>query len=76
MATKCSDGLKKLINWQSRFGFAQCGNAGKNILAEYPRKKLEIDKKLICQSEKIATSLLVQKGTRWNHLYTQVIFSL
>ena len=29
------------------FGFAQCGNAGKSILDEYPKKKLPIDENLI-----------------------------
>ncbi len=33
------------------FGFAQCGNAGKNILEEYPRKKLPIEKNLINTAE-------------------------
>ena len=33
------------------FGFAQCGHAGKHILAEYPRKKLEVDKKFINHEE-------------------------
>ncbi len=29
------------------FGFAQCGHAGKNILAEYPRKKLSVSRQEI-----------------------------
>lgn len=29
------------------FGFAQCGNAGKSILDEYPKKKLPIDENII-----------------------------
>lgn len=33
------------------FWYAQCGHAGKSILAEYPRKKLEVHQKLVNQSE-------------------------
>jgi phage repressor protein C with HTH and peptisase S24 domain len=44
------------------FGFAQCGNAGKSILAEYPRKKLEVDKNLIVQSEKDSYFITRAKG--------------
>ncbi|MBP7806566.1 hypothetical protein KA057_02695 [Candidatus Gracilibacteria bacterium] len=44
------------------FGFAQCGNAGKSILAEYPRKKLEIDKNLINESEKESYFITRAKG--------------
>lgn len=44
------------------FGFAQCWNAGKSILAEYPRKKLEVDKKLIVQSEKDSYFITRAKG--------------
>ena len=44
------------------FGFAQCGNAGKSILAEYPRKKLEVDKDLIVQSEKDSYFITRAKG--------------
>lgn len=33
------------------FGFAQCGNAGRSILAEYPRKKLDVDRELVVASE-------------------------
>ncbi len=44
------------------FGFAQCGNAGKSILEEYPRKKLEIDKDLINESEKDSYFITRAKG--------------
>ena len=33
------------------FWYAQCGHAGKSILAEYPRKKLEVHKDLINTAE-------------------------
>lgn len=33
------------------FGFAQCGNVGRAILQEYPRKKLEVHKKLLNTAE-------------------------
>lgn len=44
------------------FGFAQCGNAGKSILAEYPRKKLEVNKKLVVPSEKDSYFITRAKG--------------
>ncbi len=44
------------------FGFAQCGNAGKSILAEYPRKKLEINRKHIVESEKDSYFITRAKG--------------
>jgi SOS-response transcriptional repressor LexA len=44
------------------FGFAQCGNAGKNILLEYPRKKLEVDKSLVSPSEKDQYFITRAKG--------------
>lgn len=44
------------------FGFAQCGHAGKSILAEYPRKKLEVDKTHINQSEKDSYFVTRAKG--------------
>jgi SOS-response transcriptional repressor LexA len=44
------------------FGFAQCWNAGKSILAEYPRKKLEVAKKLIVSSEKESYFITRAKG--------------
>lgn len=33
------------------FGFAQCGHAGKSILAEYPRKKLQVDPEYVNSQE-------------------------
>lgn len=44
------------------FWYAQCGHAGKSILAEYPRKKLEVDKKFINQSEKESYFVTRAKG--------------
>lgn len=44
------------------FGFAQCWNAGKSILAEYPRKKLEVSKKLVVPSEKDSYFITRAKG--------------
>ena len=44
------------------FGFAQCGHVGKSILWEYPRKKLEVDKKLIIPSEKDRYFITRAKG--------------
>lgn len=44
------------------FGFAQCGNAGKSILEEYPRKKLEVDKKLVNLAEQDSYFITRAKG--------------
>jgi len=44
------------------FGFAQCGHAGSAILAEYPRKKLEVDKDLINEVEKDSYFITRAKG--------------
>ena len=51
------------------FGFAQCWNAGKSILAEYPRKKLEVDKNLINQSEKDSYFITRAKGDSMEPFY-------
>jgi SOS-response transcriptional repressor LexA len=44
------------------FGFAQCGNAGKAILEEYPRKKLIVESGIITPSEQHSCFITRAKG--------------